>query len=169
MDIAVALFDQVTALDAIGPYEVLQRLPGARLCFVGHNKGEVRTDRIVKEECLLRYDPYVGGKIVQRKLAQFAAVEEQTATAAEISSSVTSSARTVKDVADTAGKSATLVNEIAKATDEASKTASEVARHVDELSRGVQEVAVSSVEAAKGVSEISNNVQFEYHVDFLGT
>ncbi len=44
MDIAVALFDQVTALDAIGPYEVLQRLPGARLCFVGHNKGEVRTD-----------------------------------------------------------------------------------------------------------------------------
>ncbi|RLB41070.1 MAG: DJ-1/PfpI family protein, partial [Deltaproteobacteria bacterium] len=27
MEIAVALFDQVTALDAIGPYEVLQRLP----------------------------------------------------------------------------------------------------------------------------------------------
>jgi len=29
MEIAVALFEQVTALDAIGPYEVLQRLPDA--------------------------------------------------------------------------------------------------------------------------------------------
>lgn len=44
MLIAVALFEQVTALDAIGPYEVLQRLPGAEVCFVGHSKGEVRTD-----------------------------------------------------------------------------------------------------------------------------
>lgn len=44
MKIAVALFDQVTALDAIGPYEVLQRLPGAEVCFVGHRKGEVRSD-----------------------------------------------------------------------------------------------------------------------------
>lgn len=44
MRIAVALFEQVTALDAIGPYEVLQRLPGAEVCFVGHRKGEVRTD-----------------------------------------------------------------------------------------------------------------------------
>ncbi len=44
MRIAVALFEQVTALDAIGPYEVLQRLPGAEVCFVGHHKGEVRTD-----------------------------------------------------------------------------------------------------------------------------
>ncbi len=44
MDIAIALFDQVTALDAVGPYEVLQRLPDAQLKFVGHKKGEVRTD-----------------------------------------------------------------------------------------------------------------------------
>lgn len=44
MDIAIALFDQVTALDAVGPYEVLQRLPDAQLKFVGHQKGEVRTD-----------------------------------------------------------------------------------------------------------------------------
>lgn len=44
MLIAVALFERVTALDAIGPYEVLQRLPGAEVCFVGHRKGEVRTD-----------------------------------------------------------------------------------------------------------------------------
>lgn len=44
MRIAVALFEQVTALDAIGPYEVLQRLPNAEVRFVGHRRGEVRTD-----------------------------------------------------------------------------------------------------------------------------
>ena len=44
MRIAVALFERVTALDAVGPYEVLQRLPGAEVLFVGHRKGEVRTD-----------------------------------------------------------------------------------------------------------------------------
>lgn len=42
--IAVALFEGVTALDAVGPYEVLQRLPGAEVVFVGHRIGEVRTD-----------------------------------------------------------------------------------------------------------------------------
>ena len=44
MQIAVALFDRLTALDAIGPYEVLQRLPGATVTFVGEEKGMVRTD-----------------------------------------------------------------------------------------------------------------------------
>lgn len=44
MKVAIALFEQVTALDAIGPYEVLQRLPGSEVLFVGHRKGEVRTD-----------------------------------------------------------------------------------------------------------------------------
>ena len=44
MQIAVALFPQVTALDAIGPYEVLQRLPGATVTFVGAERGEVRSD-----------------------------------------------------------------------------------------------------------------------------
>jgi len=44
MEIAIALFEQVTALDAVGPYEVLQRLPGAEVRFVGHRKGAVRTD-----------------------------------------------------------------------------------------------------------------------------
>jgi putative intracellular protease/amidase len=43
MRIAVALFPRLTALDAIGPYEVLQRLPDASVTFVGHRKGEVRT------------------------------------------------------------------------------------------------------------------------------
>ena len=44
MQIAFLLFPQVTALDAIGPYEVLQRLPGAEVVFVGAERGEVRTD-----------------------------------------------------------------------------------------------------------------------------
>lgn len=44
MDIAFLLFERVTALDAIGPYEVLSRLPGARAIFVGASAGPVRTD-----------------------------------------------------------------------------------------------------------------------------
>lgn len=44
MEIAVALFEGVTALDAVGPYEVLQRLPSSVVRFVGHRRGEVRTD-----------------------------------------------------------------------------------------------------------------------------
>ena len=42
--IAVALFDRLTALDAVGPYEVLQRLPGATVTFVGEHTGEFRTE-----------------------------------------------------------------------------------------------------------------------------
>jgi putative intracellular protease/amidase len=44
MQIAIPLFNEVTALDAIGPYEVLQRLPNASVLFVGHAIGEVRSD-----------------------------------------------------------------------------------------------------------------------------
>jgi len=44
MQIAIPLFDGVTALDAVGPYEVLQRLPAAKVRFVGHRPGTVRTD-----------------------------------------------------------------------------------------------------------------------------
>ena len=45
MDIAVLLFDRLTALDAIGPYEVLQRLPGAQVRFVAAVRGPVRTEQ----------------------------------------------------------------------------------------------------------------------------
>lgn len=44
MRIAIPLFPEVTALDAVGPYEVLQRLPDATVVFVGHRVGVVRTD-----------------------------------------------------------------------------------------------------------------------------
>lgn len=44
MQIAIPLFPKVTALDAIRPYEVLQRVPQLDIAFVGHARGEVRTD-----------------------------------------------------------------------------------------------------------------------------
>jgi putative intracellular protease/amidase len=44
MDIAIPIFDRITALDAIGPYEVLSRLPGARVRFVALTAGPCRTD-----------------------------------------------------------------------------------------------------------------------------
>jgi putative intracellular protease/amidase len=44
MQIAVFLYDHMTALDAIGPYEVLSRLPGAETVFVAEQRGEVRCD-----------------------------------------------------------------------------------------------------------------------------
>jgi transcriptional regulator GlxA family with amidase domain len=44
MKIAILLYDRLTALDAIGPYEVLSRLPGASLMFVAAERGPVRTD-----------------------------------------------------------------------------------------------------------------------------
>jgi transcriptional regulator GlxA family with amidase domain len=44
MDIAIPLFDRLTALDAVGPYEVLSRLPGARVRFVAVQPGPKRTE-----------------------------------------------------------------------------------------------------------------------------
>jgi putative intracellular protease/amidase len=45
--LAFFVFDGVTALDAVGPYEVLARLPGAEVTFVGLARGVVRTDNQV--------------------------------------------------------------------------------------------------------------------------
>jgi len=44
MKIAILAFDGITALDAVGPYEVMQRLPGAEVVFVGESRGLKRTD-----------------------------------------------------------------------------------------------------------------------------
>lgn len=44
LDIAIPIFDQITALDAIGPYEVLSRLPGAQVTFVAQEPGAKRTE-----------------------------------------------------------------------------------------------------------------------------
>lgn len=44
MQIAVLLYDRFTALDAIGPFDTLGRLPGAETVFVSERPGPVRTD-----------------------------------------------------------------------------------------------------------------------------
>jgi putative intracellular protease/amidase len=44
MLVAIPLFPRFTALDAVGPYEVLQRVPSIDVVFVGHRRGEVRTE-----------------------------------------------------------------------------------------------------------------------------
>lgn len=44
MKIAILLYRGFTALDAVGPYEVLSRIPGASVSFVGKTTGPVRTD-----------------------------------------------------------------------------------------------------------------------------
>ena len=42
--IAFLLYDDMTALDAVGPYEVLARLPGAEVRFVAARPGPIQTD-----------------------------------------------------------------------------------------------------------------------------
>ena len=44
MQIAILLYDGMTALDAIGPYDVLRQLPGAEVIFVGNTAGVKRTE-----------------------------------------------------------------------------------------------------------------------------
>ncbi|MET7575442.1 DJ-1/PfpI family protein [Streptomyces sp. NPDC005492] len=44
MQIAIVLFDRFTALDAVGPYETLGRLPDAETVFVAEEAGPVRND-----------------------------------------------------------------------------------------------------------------------------
>ena len=44
MNVCILLYDRLTALDAIGPYEVLARLPGGKLQTVAKRPGTVRTD-----------------------------------------------------------------------------------------------------------------------------
>ena len=48
MNIAILIYDRFTALDAVGPYEVLSRLPNAKVTFVAEHAGvggfPIRTD-----------------------------------------------------------------------------------------------------------------------------
>ncbi|NED87639.1 DJ-1/PfpI family protein [Streptomyces sp. SID11233] len=44
MQIAIVLFDRFTALDAVGPYEILSRAPGAETVFVAERTGPVRNE-----------------------------------------------------------------------------------------------------------------------------
>ncbi|HEY2631092.1 MAG TPA: DJ-1/PfpI family protein, partial [Solirubrobacteraceae bacterium] len=44
MDIAILIYPRFTALDAVGPYEVLSRIPGAKVTFVAEHATAQRTD-----------------------------------------------------------------------------------------------------------------------------
>jgi transcriptional regulator GlxA family with amidase domain len=44
MQIVIALFDRFTALDAVGPYQVLRRIPGAETIFASQRAGVVADD-----------------------------------------------------------------------------------------------------------------------------
>ncbi len=55
-EIAIPIFERITPLDAIGPYEVLARLPDVEVRFVGVEAGSVQVDgnalRLVAEASL---------------------------------------------------------------------------------------------------------------------
>jgi len=65
MNIAIPVFDGLTALDAVGPAEVLSRLPDANVRFIAARTGPVRTDTgaltIVAE---LAFDQLVNPEVV---------------------------------------------------------------------------------------------------------
>ncbi len=44
IEVAILLYDRVTALDAIGPYEVLRGIPGATVKFVAETPGPILVD-----------------------------------------------------------------------------------------------------------------------------
>jgi transcriptional regulator GlxA family with amidase domain len=44
VNIVIPIFDRLTALDAVGPYEVLSRLPGATVVFAALEPGPKRTE-----------------------------------------------------------------------------------------------------------------------------
>src|SRR5947209_17242645 len=44
MNVAIPIFERITALDAVGPYEVLSRLPGAQVSFLAAAPGPQRTE-----------------------------------------------------------------------------------------------------------------------------
>jgi putative intracellular protease/amidase len=65
MQIAIPMYDRFTALDAIGPYEVLSRLPEAEVIWLAHEPGLVRTDnRMLALEVTARFEDMPNPDIV---------------------------------------------------------------------------------------------------------
>lgn len=44
VQVVIPVFPKFTALDGIGPYEVLQRIPTIDVTFIGHQRGEIRSE-----------------------------------------------------------------------------------------------------------------------------
>ena len=77
MQIALALFDRFTALDILGPYQVLTEMPGAEVVFVADAAGPVNDDTVLTVQAHASFDEVrspdvvvVGGGIITRKMAR---------------------------------------------------------------------------------------------------
>ena len=77
MQIALALFDDFTALDAIGPYQVLSRVPGVELVTVAAQRGAVRDDRVMTMHAAASFDEVdrpdiivVPGGVITRRMVR---------------------------------------------------------------------------------------------------
>lgn len=44
VQVVIPVFAKFTALDGVGPYEVLQRIPSIDVTFIGHKRGEMRSE-----------------------------------------------------------------------------------------------------------------------------
>lgn len=77
MQIAIALFDQLTTLDAIGPYQVFAHLRGADVVTVAAEAGPVRDDSVLTLHANAAFDDVqnpdviiVPGGLATRRMAR---------------------------------------------------------------------------------------------------
>jgi transcriptional regulator GlxA family with amidase domain len=77
MQIAIAVFDHFTALDAIGPYTVFANHPGFETVFVADRRGKIPDDRSLVVEAAASFDEVqrpavivVPGGVVTRRMAR---------------------------------------------------------------------------------------------------
>jgi putative intracellular protease/amidase len=77
MQIAIALYDRFTALDAVGPYQVLSSMPGAEVVFVADRRGPIPDDTVLPMVAGAAFDEVrspdvvvVPGGMVTRRMAR---------------------------------------------------------------------------------------------------
>ena len=77
MQIAIALYDRFTALDAIGPYQVLSSMPGAEVVFVADRTGPIPDDTVLTVDVGASFDEVrspavvvVPGGMITRRMAR---------------------------------------------------------------------------------------------------
>ncbi|MFJ2003621.1 DJ-1/PfpI family protein [Streptomyces chartreusis] len=81
MQIAMVLYDRFTALDIVGPYEALSRLPDAEVVFVAETAGPVRADTgflAITADKALADVPSPGIVVVPGGPGTFAQIENET-------------------------------------------------------------------------------------------
>jgi transcriptional regulator GlxA family with amidase domain len=77
VQIAIALYDRFTALDAVGPYQVLSSLPGAQVVLVADRRGPIPDDTVLAVVAGAAFDEVpspevvvVPGGMVTRRMAR---------------------------------------------------------------------------------------------------